>query len=403
MSVHHVPPSARSRPRAVRFGPDPVGVPLAALLLAGFSLLPFVTLRANRIVPGEALSPFAALPGGVALALALAVVLSGAAALALRGGAARLLAAALLLLTLPLAAGTAPAGLVAEGDRLARVSLGGGFWLLLAAGLLLAIDALTRLRPGPLARLALLALALAALGAALASGHLDGLSVMREHATRADGFRREVGQHLRLAFGALLAALLLGVPLGVLAHRAAALRGPLLALFNVFQTIPSIALFALLIGPLGFLAATLPGAEAIGIRGIGAAPAFVALVLYSLLPVTANTLGGLAEVPATAREAARGCGMTRRQSLLQVELPLALPAILAAVRIVLVQNIGLATVAALIGGGGLGVFVFQGIGQTAMDLVLLGVVPIVALCLVASVALGALVDLVSPASGRTVP
>ena len=162
------------------------------------------------------------------------------------------------------------------------------------------------------------------------------------------------------------------------------LRDGVLNVLNIVQTIPSIALFGILIAPLGWIAANVPGAAAIGIRGIGAAPAFVALFLYSLLPVVANTVVGLAGVPRAANDAARGIGMTDRQRLFRVEFPLAFPVILTGIRIVLVQNIGLATIAALIGGGGFGVFVFQGIGQTAMDLVLLGAVPTVALAFAAA-------------------
>ncbi len=120
----------------------------------------------------------------------------------------------------------------------------------------------------------------------------------------------------------------------------------------------------------------------------------MALFLYSLLPVVANTVVGLAGVPRGANDAARGMGMTDRQRLFGVELPLAFPVILTGIRIVLVQNIGLATVAALIGGGGFGVFVFQGVGQTAMDLVLLGAVPTVALAFAAAVILDAVVEMI---------
>ena len=136
-----------------------------------------------------------------------------------------------------------------------------------------------------------------------------------------------------------------------------------------------------------------PLAAEIGIRGIGAAPALVALFLYALLPVVANTTIGLGQVPAATVDAARGMGLTERQILTGVELPLALPVILTGIRIVLVQSIGLVTVAALIGGGGFGTFVFQGIGQTATDLILLGAVPTVALAFAAAVLLDAAVDL----------
>jgi osmoprotectant transport system permease protein len=158
------------------------------------------------------------------------------------------------------------------------------------------------------------------------------------------------------------------------------------------QTIPSIALFGILMAPLGALAAAWPLAARLGIRGIGAAPAALALFLYSLLPIVANTVAGLRHVSAATVEAARGMGMTSAQVLARVELPLALPVILTGIRVVLVQNIGMVTVAALIGGGGLGTFVFQGIGQTAIDLVLLGAIPIVALAFSAAVLLDALVQ-----------
>ena len=125
----------------------------------------------------------------------------------------------------------------------------------------------------------------------------------------------------------------------------------------------------------------------------GAAPALVALYAYSLLPVVSNTVVGLDGVPRQAVDAARGMGMTNGQRLARVELPLAFPVVLTGIRIVLVQNIGLATIAALIGGGGFGVFVFQGIGQTAMDLVLLGAVPTVALAVGAAIVLDALVEM----------
>jgi osmoprotectant transport system permease protein len=168
----------------------------------------------------------------------------------------------------------------------------------------------------------------------------------------------------------------------------------MLNVLSLLQTIPSIALFGILIAPLGWIAANVPAAHALGIRGIGAAPAFVALFIYSLLPMVANTAAGLAAIPCSVLESATGMGLTRGQRLWSIELPLALPVLLTGVRIVLVQNIGLATIAALIGGGGFGRFVFQGLGQTATDLILLGALPTVALAFIAATTLDAAVDLV---------
>jgi osmoprotectant transport system permease protein len=257
---------------------------------------------------------------------------------------------------------------------------------------LLATDAFTRLRPGPVLRVLWLAVLLAVAGLAFASGRFDHLSVMREYAVNADRFADEVRKHLWLAFGSLGAAVLLAVPAGILCHRLPRLRAAVLATLNLIQTIPAIALFGILMAPLAALAASLPLAARLGIRGIGAAPALLALFLYALLPIVANTVVGLQRVSGAAVDAARGMGMTRQQILAAIELPLALPVILTGVRIALVQNIGLVTIGALIGAGGLGTFVFQGIGQTAIDLVLLGAIPTVALAFTSAVLLDAAVE-----------
>ncbi|WP_303731188.1 ABC transporter permease [Paracoccus solventivorans] len=303
-----------------------------------------------------------------------------------------------------LALGWAATALIAPDAPLARVSPAAGFWLLLLAFALAAADALARLAP-PLAwRWGLLLGTVLAGAAILSSGMLDDISVMREYQSRHDVFWREAGRHLLLAFGSLALALAVGLPLGVLVHQAPRLRGAVLGALNAVQTVPSLAMFGIMIPLFGWIAATVPGAAAAGVAGIGAFPALVALFLYSLLPVVSNMAVGLASVPPPVAEAATGLGMTRAQRLWRVELPLALPVLLAAVRIVLVQNIGLTVIAGLIGGGGFGAFVFQGLNQTAMDLVLLGTLPTIALALVAGVALGLLTAQAAAAPAeRTAP
>jgi osmoprotectant transport system permease protein len=304
-----------------------------------------------------------------------------------------LVAGVLGLAGLALAVGHGASWLSPPGNAYARVSLGGGFWLLLLALALLVTDALARERLAPAVRVAALALAVGAVGLLLGSGSWNDLSVMREYASHADSFWREARTHVLLSVGSLAAAIAVGLPLGIAAHLRPRLRPPLLQTLSLIQTIPSIALFGILMAPLGFLAANVPLAADLGIRGIGAAPALVALFLYALLPVVANTVIGLGQVRPAVVDAARGMGLTDRQILTGIEVPLAFPVILTGIRIVLVQSIGLVTVAALIGGGGLGTFVFQGIGQTATDLILLGAVPTVALAFAAAVLLDAAVDL----------
>ncbi|EUB96640.1 ABC-type transporter, integral membrane subunit [Rhizobium sp. CF080] len=375
----------------VRF--DKLGIVIALLAAYGVLWSAFATLKPNRIVQGQAESMLQSLPAWAGWGLVGVLVVAIAVALFRTSPWIKLIAAVAALTALTLSIGYAATFLTPAANTYARVSPASGFWILLFAFALLAADAITRLDPPPGMRVLFLILAGLSIGALLMSGRWDGLSIMKEYSGRADVFWVEAGKHVELALGSLFAAVLVGLPLGILCHRVAPLRDGVLNTLNLVQTIPSIALFGLLIAPLGWIATNVPGAAAIGIRGIGVAPAFVALFLYSLLPVVANTVVGLAGVPREANDAARGIGMTGRQRLFKVEFPLALPVILTAIRIVLVQNIGMATIAALIGGGGFGVFVFQGIGQTAMDLVLLGAVPTVALAFASAVVLDALIEM----------
>ncbi|MBZ9766498.1 ABC transporter permease [Mesorhizobium sp. CA6] len=372
---------------------DKLGVVIAAIVAYAAFLAPFATFRANRIVPGQARSILEALPS--MLGMLLLAIVTGAAIVALLRTPLllRLIAGVVALVALSVLIGVAGRFLTPAGNTFARVSPASGFWLLIFAFTLLLADVLTRLNLSPRARVGVLVLAALAIAALLVSGRWDSLSILKEYAGRADSFWAEASKHVTLALGSLAGAVVVGIPLGILCHRVEKLRAGVLNVLNIIQTIPSIALFGLLIAPLGWVALHVPGAAAVGIRGIGTAPAFVALFLYSLLPVVANTVVGLAGVPRAANDAARGMGMTDRQRLFDVEFPLAFPVILTGIRIVLVQNIGLATIAALIGGGGFGVFVFQGVGQTAMDLVLLGALPTVALAFAAAIILDAVIEM----------
>ena len=381
-----MPPAAR------RSAFSTPGVLFAVLGLAAL-LAPFMTIAANRIVAGDGVRIWdlaagaATWPGVVAVVAGLLFGLPDKLTWVRLAGAVLGLAGLVWLLMQG-----APALLEGAGAN-ARVSPAVGFWCLLGVFLLLVADALAGMAPGPLMRAGLLATALGALAVILWSGVLSDLSILQEFASRRDAFLAATWQHLGLAFGSLAAAAAIGFPLGILCHHQIKLRSMILPVLSFLQTIPSLAMFGLMIPILAWVGATVPGAQAIGIAGIGFAPAFLALVLYSLLPVVGNTVAGLAAAPQTARDAARGMGMTPRQCLWRVELPLGLPVILTGLRIVLVQNIGLAVIAGLIGGGGYGTFVFQGLNQTATDLILLGALPTVALALTAAIFMDILVDL----------
>jgi osmoprotectant transport system permease protein len=292
--------------------------------------------------------------------------------------AAAAVAAAALVAALVALAGAAAAGRAAALPDIARVSLGGGFWVLALLAWLAASDALQRLRLPPAWHLAAHAAVLLPVALLLASGALDALSLLKEYENRRDVFHAAGWRHLQIVLTALLPALLIGVPLGVAAVRRPGLATTLFAALNLVQTVPSIALFGLLIAPLASLGEWLPAS---GVRGIGLWPAAIALVLYALLPIVHGTAAGLRQVPAAVREAATGMGLTARQCFWRVDAPLALPVLLAGLRLTSVQLVGLTVVAALIGAGGYGALVFQGLLSSALDLVLLGVLPVVALAL----------------------
>jgi osmoprotectant transport system permease protein len=183
------------------------------------------------------------------------------------------------------------------------------------------------------------------------------------------------GEHLLLVVVSTLIAVAIGLPVGLLLTRHARLKRPVLTVANILQTVPSLALFGFLI-PLPL------------VGGIGARAAIVALVLYALLPVIRNTVTGVEGVDRSVREAAVAMGMTDAQVLRQVELPLAAPVILAGVRVATVISVGVATIAAAIGAGGLGTFIFRGLRQYDNNLILAGAVPAALLALAADAGLG---------------
>lgn len=181
---------------------------------------------------------------------------------------------------------------------------------------------------------------------------------------------RLTGEHLLIVAIAVAIAIAAGVPLGTFAHRRRRAGGIAMRVTDIVQTIPSLAMFGFLI-PLPF------------IGGIGARPAIVALVLYSLLPIVRSTFVGLERVDPHVREAATAMGMTDRQLLWSVELPLATPAIVAGIRIAAVTAIGVATIAAAVGGGGLGTLIFRGVAMVDTRLILSGALPAALLAIAA--------------------
>lgn len=373
---------------------------LASLMLAAtvaWLTLDAVSVAPNRIVPG---TPYAALEvmGGWP-AMLMAVPMLAVVVLAWRphrkGLTLSLGVVMALLALLPLWLSAATAVLVDPEMPQARVGIGSALWLLIFLLLLVLIELRTRL--GMSRALGWMLLVPMLLGWWLAlSLWLEPLALLREYHARSDQFASAVRIHLVLVGAAVGASLVMASLLVLAMRRHTGVRRVGFGVLNFLQTIPSLALFGLLLAPLAWLGSRVDWLGGLGVSGIGWAPAFLALLGYSLLPMVRNIFVALEEVDPAVIESARGMGMARRQVFLQVRLPLALPVVLEGIRITTVQAIGLTAVAALIGAGGLGTFIFQGLGQAAMDMVLLGALPIIGLALIADALLGALSERLRP-------
>ncbi|PWU32504.1 ABC transporter permease [Enterobacter hormaechei] len=355
---------------------------LACVAIAAVAL-PFVNVAPNRLVSGE---PRALWQIWAFTPLLLGAALASTVALAFWPGRTALwltfLLSEALFIVLFWSAGQAATQMAAVESPLARTSVGSGLWLWLALCLLVCSDAIRRLTPQPVWRWLLNAQFWVIPLLILFSGDLNQLSLLKEYVNRQEVFDNALAQHLTILFGTLIPALLLGVPLGMWCYRHTSRQGAVFTVLNVIQTIPSVALFGLLIAPLAGLVKSFPALAAAGIAGTGLTPALIALVLYALLPLVRGLVAGLSQVPPDVLESAHAMGMSARQCFWKIQLPLALPLLVRSLRVVTVQTVGMAVIAALIGAGGFGALVFQGLLSSALDLVLLGVVPTIVLAVV---------------------
>ncbi|MFP4491986.1 MAG: ABC transporter permease [Spirochaetaceae bacterium] len=368
-------------------------------------LLPFAAIKPNRIAEGRSLGFFAmsveeggAVSGSVAVGLLVAAVFSvffiSLFFSRLRSGYVYGFAGMLILaLLFDVLVGTeASVSTLPHG----RVTPSSGFWLSLLSVFFVIDSALREGRVEKWFSLFLKSAPLLLIIYLLFSGSLDHLAIMKEFFNREARFLTELYSHIALSAVAVAAAMIIGVPLGVSAWRKKRMERSIFSLVNGIQTIPSLALFGLMIAPLALLSQAFPVLRSWGIKGIGNTPALIALTLYSLLPIVRNTYTGLAMIPEGIIDAGTGLGMSKRHVLRYIEIPLAVPVVLGGIRVSAVITVGNTAVAALIGAGGLGNFVFQGLGQAAPDLILMGVLPIILLAVLADRGFGLLVSALSP-------
>jgi osmoprotectant transport system permease protein len=353
--------------------------------------LPFVRVAPNRLVSGEPVflsDALLHLNGQLIVPLLLALfTLLIVAVLQPRKRITQVLvflAMAAALACLWLLAGHIANNAIETQNSFARTALGAGFWALGALAWLIGIDAAARLQLATFPRLLLQIALLLPLLLTLNQGL--NLSIAQEYANHSDVFGPAILRHLQIVMLAVAPALVIGLLLAWRMSKNRELRQAIFPVLNVLQTIPSIALFGLLMAPLAWIALQWPALSRAGIGGVGIAPAVLALLMYALLPIARSALAGLEQVPAEAVYAARAMGMSSRQILLEVEVPLALPALLIGLRTAVVQTTGLAAVCALVGAGGLGQIMFDGLFSAANELVILGVIPIVLLAMLADTA-----------------
>jgi osmoprotectant transport system permease protein len=362
--------------------------------------LPLVTVKPNRLLPGEPVNIFEAYPfaGMVILSCWAVVILLSLFTRKTRRFVLRdfvsLILADLAFFLLLFYMGLASKSLLSEDMPYGRISIGAAVWVSILSLYTVHFSVLKKLKK-PFVRGVLTLIIPLILIIMLLSGFLSEISVVKEYYGRSDRFLLALNQHLFISFLAAGLGTLIGIPLGILSYRRKFLEKPIFAITNFLQTVPAIALFGLLILPLALLSERFSLLKSLGISGTGYAPALIALTLYSLLPIVRNTYTSLDIISKDIIEAGKGMGMSKKQLLTKIELPLAIPIVLAGIRLATVQAIGNTTLAALIGAGGFGKFIFQGVGQGAMDLIILGTLPVLFLAIVTDICFKGLISLLT--------
>lgn len=360
-----------------------IGITGSSLGLLATLALPFVSFRPNRIVDGTAATAIEAFgPWGWILTIGwLALGALTLMPLGRFGGLTRGVSASVVLAIGVGASGCAAIDYAATQGSVARTSFSVAFYLSLL-GAFLVLYAAAGQTPYRIGRLVIWTAPVLLLATLAASGVLAELGIVREWAFAKATFAREFRRHMAYALGATAGAVALGIPFGILSARDRRAETIVMGALNLGQVFPALAFVGLMMPILGALGDRVALFDAIGISGIGWAPVFIVLLVYALFPITRNTLVAIRQIDPAVLDTARGMGMGRWRSLAEVELPLAFPVVLAGIRIALVQSTAGAIIAAFVGGGGLGTIMFFGLEQTSMDLVLVGVLPIVALALV---------------------
>lgn len=265
------------------------------------------------------------------------------------------------------------ANITLEKTEFSRISIGIGMWLSIISYASVIIKA-NEHEQNRMIRVLMLACPLVLIAVLLYTGRLNHLGIVMEYETYRLKFHVALIEHIYISLAVIGTGILIGVPLGYYTNRKRNAARIITPFVNITETIPAVSLIAIIMIPLAFLSNKFPVLMTIGISGFGLAAPFIALVLYAIFPIVHNTQAAFKMIDSEYFEIARSIGMTDRQIFRKIKLPLALPVILSGVRIAVVYSIAGATLAAFIGGGGLGTFILQ---NDSMDFVLLGTLPII--------------------------
>lgn len=359
---------------------------LTAILFAVSLIFPWFSIRPNRISPAQSFSLFSAGNPGllyILLPIVVSISLIGLSQVLL---ASRKTAVVWFQIILPMVGIVFGCSSVPLIERLhsngigeySSIGIGIGWYVFVFASLLPVLSS----KNSRALRILLTLTTFAVVLFVGSTGGFDRLGILREATSQADRLQSEIINHMLITLLATGISIAIGIPAAILAYLRPWARKLSFPFLNILQTIPSIALFGLMIAPLAALSRSLPFLRAIGIRGIGNAPAIIALSIYALYPIIRYSYTALIQVDPGVIDAGRGMGMSEWQIWQNIRIPLAGPGMLHGIRVAWIQTLGNATLAKLIGGSGLGIFVFEGLGQASSDMVLLGMFLIIGLTLI---------------------
>lgn len=349
---------------------------LSSIGAAAFLFMTFVKHRPNRIAQGIGYSSFEFLGVLGILILILWVILMALSFYEIKYKNIGIFVLTSILLVSLFWTLQASTGLYIEANSSGRISLSSGFYIQIFLIYMIFSTYTGRIEEYKFIKWIGILAVLSILSYFMINGSFEDLSLIKEYNIKKVQFYDNLRIHTILTFSSVITGSIIAIPLGFLAYFKKKLENKIMMPLSIIETIPSLSLFGIFLVPLSALG-KLPFFKAIGVSGIGWAPAYLALTLYTLLPIGRNTLTGFYSVEKNVIEAARGMGMSRLQILKRIELPLAFPVIFTGIRIAFIQTIGGAVLAGLVGGGGMGTFVFLGLGEASSDLILLGVLPIV--------------------------